>query len=36
VGHSFIKETMKTNDAAFGGELSGHFYFRDHYFADSG
>jgi len=36
VGHSFIKETMKANDAAFGGELSGHFYFRDHYFADSG
>jgi phosphomannomutase len=36
VGHSFIKETMKKNDAAFGGELSGHFYFRDHYFADSG
>jgi phosphomannomutase len=27
---------MKTNDAVFGGELSGHFYFRDHYFADSG
>jgi phosphomannomutase len=36
VGHSFIKETMKKNDAAFGGELSGHFYFREHYFADSG
>jgi len=36
VGHSFIKETMKVNDAVFGGELSGHFYFRDHYFADSG
>jgi phosphomannomutase len=36
VGHSFIKETMKNNDAVFGGELSGHFYFRDHYFADSG
>src|SRR5207247_4524042 len=36
VGHSFIKETMKKNDAVFGGELSGHFYFRDHYFADSG
>jgi phosphomannomutase len=36
VGHSFIKETMKNNDAVFGGELSGHFYFREHYFADSG
>ena len=36
VGHSFIKETMKNNDAIFGGELSGHYYFRDHYFADSG
>lgn len=36
VGHSFIKETMKKNDAVFGGELSGHFYFREHYFADSG
>jgi phosphomannomutase len=36
VGHSFIKETMKKNDAVFGGELSGHFYFKDHYFADSG
>jgi phosphomannomutase len=36
VGHSFIKETMKKNNAVFGGELSGHFYFRDHYFADSG
>ncbi|MBI3854922.1 MAG: phosphomannomutase/phosphoglucomutase, partial [Planctomycetes bacterium] len=36
VGHSFIKETMKTQDAVFGGEISGHFYFRDHYFADSG
>jgi phosphomannomutase len=36
VGHSFIKETMKKNDAVFGGELSGHFYFKEHYFADSG
>jgi phosphomannomutase len=36
VGHSFIKETMKKNDAVLGGELSGHYYFRDHYFADSG
>jgi phosphomannomutase len=36
VGHSFIKETMKAKEAALGGELSGHYYFRDHYFADSG
>src|SRR3712207_9155014 len=27
---------MRKNDAAFGGEHSGHFYFRDNYFADSG
>src|SRR5439155_16213261 len=36
VGHAFIKETMKKNNAALGGELSGHYYFRDHFFADSG
>ena len=36
VGHSFIKETMKKHDAVLGGELSGHYYFKDHYFADSG
>jgi len=36
VGHAFIKETMKKNDAVLGGELSGHYYFRDNYFADSG
>ncbi len=36
VGHAFIKETMKNQNAALGGELSGHYYFRDHYFADSG
>lgn len=36
VGHSFIKETMKARDASLGGELSGHYYFRDHFFADSG
>jgi phosphomannomutase len=36
VGHSFIKEVMKETNAIFGGEHSGHFYFRDFWFADSG
>jgi phosphomannomutase len=36
VGHSIIKPQMREHDAAFGGEHSGHFYFRDNYFADSG
>ncbi len=36
VGHSIIKQVMRERDAVFGGEHSGHFYFRDHYFADSG
>ena len=36
VGHSFIKEEMKRTDAVFGGEHSGHFYFRDFWRADSG
>lgn len=36
VGHSFIKSTMAAEDAVFGGEHSGHFYFRDFWFADSG
>ena len=36
VGHAFIKATMKKHDAVLGGELSGHYYFRDHWFADSG
>jgi phosphomannomutase len=35
-GHSIIKPQMRANGAAFGGEHSGHFYFRDNYFADSG
>ncbi len=35
VGHSYIKETMKKENALFAGEHSGHFYFRDNYFADS-
>ena len=36
VGHSFIKKTMRDNGAIFGGELSGHFYFRDNFVCDSG
>ena len=36
VGHAFIKKTMAETNAVFGGELSGHFYFRDNFFADSG
>jgi phosphomannomutase len=36
VGHSFIKQVMRETNAPFGGEVSGHFYFRDNYFADSG
>jgi len=36
VGHSFIKATMAEHNAVFGGEHSGHFYFRDFWFADSG
>lgn len=36
VGHSYIKETMRHEDAVFGGEHSGHFYFRDNWYADSG
>ena len=36
VGHSFIKAVMAETGAAFGGEHSGHYYFRDNYRADSG
>ena len=36
VGHSFIKKVMAETEAIFGGEHSGHYYFRDHYRADSG
>jgi phosphomannomutase len=36
VGHSYIKAEMRQNNAIFGGEHSGHFYFRDNWFADSG
>ena len=36
VGHAFIKHRMRAEDAAFGGEVSGHYYFRDFTQADSG
>lgn len=36
VGHAFIKKTLAETNAVFGGELSGHFYFRDNFNADSG
>jgi phosphomannomutase len=36
VGHSFIKKTMADTGAVFGGEHSGHYYFRDNFRADSG
>ena len=36
VGHSFIKQTMRDEDILFGGEHSGHFYFKRNWFADSG
>jgi phosphomannomutase len=36
VGHSYIKEVMKETGAVFGGEHSGHYYFRDNFRADSG
>jgi phosphomannomutase len=35
-GHTFIKNRMKKEQALFAGEMSGHFYFRDFYFADNG
>jgi len=36
VGHSFIKKVMADTNAIFGGEHSGHYYYRDNYHADSG
>lgn len=36
VGHSFIKQVMADTGAVFGGEHSGHYYFRDNFRADSG
>ncbi len=35
-GHAFIKEKMREVDAAYGGEMSAHHYFRDFYYCDSG
>jgi phosphomannomutase len=34
VGHSFMKATLRQRGGIFGGELAGHYYFRDHYYAD--
>ena len=36
VGHSMIKATMRERDVRFGGEHSGHFYFKNNWYADSG
>jgi phosphomannomutase len=36
VGHAFIKRRMREENALFGGEVTGHYYFRDFYFADNG
>ncbi len=36
VGHAFIKRRMREENATFGGEVSGHFYFRENWFADNG
>jgi len=35
VGHAFMKEVMRAEGAAFGGELSGHYYFRDAFYTDN-
>jgi len=36
VGHAFMKKALRDSHGIFGGELSGHFYYRDNYYADSG
>lgn len=36
VGHAYMKEAMRRENALFGGELAGHFYFRENFYADSG
>lgn len=35
-GHAFIKEMMRREDAVYGGEMSAHHYFKDHWYCDSG
>ncbi len=36
VGHAYLKKALRDSHAIFGGELSGHFYYRDNFYADSG
>jgi phosphomannomutase len=36
VGHAFIKKRMRDENAVYGGEVSGHYYFRDNWYADNG
>ena len=36
VGHAFIKQRMRKEDGIFAGEVTGHYYFRDFYYADNG
>jgi phosphomannomutase len=36
VGHAFIKQRMRESQALFGGEVTGHYYFRDNFYADNG
>ncbi len=36
VGHAYMRATLREQNAIFGGELSGHYYFRDNYYSDSG
>ncbi|HEY2906346.1 MAG TPA: phosphomannomutase/phosphoglucomutase [Vicinamibacterales bacterium] len=36
VGHAFFKQRMRETNAIFGGEVTGHYYFRDNFFADNG
>ena len=36
VGHSFFKQRMRDENAIFGGEVTGHYYFRENYYADNG
>src|SRR5256712_8000635 len=36
VGHAFFKSRMRETNAIFGGEVTGHYYFRDNFYADNG